>query len=96
MERGPRWLWQLIIKQARAEGFLVYQFADRFGEGHRQMAQWLKEGRIKYRETVVAGIENAPRAFIGMLSGENIGKQLVKVLGSKHGLAVSTASTSTT
>jgi hypothetical protein len=67
------------VKQARAEGFLVYQFADRFDEGLRQMAQWLQEGKLKYRESIIEGIENAPRAFLGMLRGENIGKQLVKV-----------------
>jgi len=78
-ETGPRWLWALIMKQARAEGFLVYQFADRFDEGLRQMARWLQEGKLKYRESIVEGIENAPRAFLGMLKGENIGKQLVKV-----------------
>jgi len=78
-EMGPRWLWTLIVKQARAEGFLVHQFAERFDEGLRQMAAWLREGRLKYRETIVDGIENAPRAFIGMLRGENIGKQLVKI-----------------
>ena len=78
-EMGPRWLWALIVKQARAEGFLVFQFADRYDEALRQMAQWLREGKLKYRETTVEGIENAPRAFIGMLKGENIGKQLVKV-----------------
>jgi NADPH-dependent curcumin reductase CurA len=78
-EMGPRWLWALIVKQARAEGFLVFQFADRFEEGIRQMAQWLKEGKLKYRESIIEGLENAPRTFIGMLKGENIGKQLVKV-----------------
>ena len=78
-EMGPRWLRVLIVKQARAEGFLVFQFADRFEEGLRQMARWLKEGKLKYRENIIEGIENAPRAFIGMLKGDNIGKQLVKV-----------------
>lgn len=78
-EVGPRWLWALIVKQARAEGFLVFQFADRAEEGLREMAQWLREGKLKCRETVVEGIENAPRAFIGMLNGENLGKQLVKL-----------------
>ena len=76
---GPRWLWQLIVRQARSEGFLIYQFADRFPEGIRQLAAWLREGRLKYRETITDGIENAPRAFIGMLQGENIGKALVRV-----------------
>ena len=78
-ETGPRWLWALLVKQARAEGFLVFQFADRFEEGLRQMARWFQEGKLKYRESIIEGIENAPRAFLGMLKGENIGKQLVKV-----------------
>ena len=78
-EMGPRWLWALIVKQARAEGFLVYQFADRSDEALRQMAEWVREGKLKYRETIVDGIANAPHAFIGMLKGENIGKQLVKI-----------------
>jgi len=78
-ETGPRLLWQLIVKQAKAEGFLVFQFADRYKEGIKQMAEWLQGGKIKYRETITDGIENASKAFIGMLKGENIGKQLVKV-----------------
>ncbi len=76
---GPRMLWQLIMKQARAEGFLVHQFAERHEEGRRRLAGWLSEGRLKYRETIVDGIENTPRAFIGLFSGENIGKMLVRV-----------------
>lgn len=75
---GPRPFTTLLVKQARAEGFLVFQFADRYHEGIPQMAQWLKEGKIKYREHVVEGFENTPKTFIGMLSGENIGKALVK------------------
>jgi NADPH-dependent curcumin reductase CurA len=80
-ELGPRLLFQLIIKQARIEGFLVFQFAGRYREGLEQMAAWLREGRIRYREQIAEGIENAPAAFIGMLQGANIGKQLVKVSG---------------
>jgi NADPH:quinone reductase len=78
-ETGPRWLGQLVVKQAKAEGFLVHQFAERFEEALKQMSTWLREKKIKYREDVVEGLENAPRAFIGMLEGRNIGKQLVKV-----------------
>jgi len=78
-EMGPRWLWTLITKQAKVEGFLVFQFADRNQEALKQMAEWMKEGKLKYHESIVEGIENAPRAFIGMLRGENIGKQLVKL-----------------
>lgn len=77
--RGPRLLWHLIVKRARAEGFLVFDYAERFPEAQRQMAQWLHEGRIKYRENIIDGLENAPKAFIGLFHGENIGKQLVRV-----------------
>jgi NADPH-dependent curcumin reductase CurA len=78
-ERGPRWLWHLIMKRAKVEGFMVYDYASRFDEGLRQMAQWFKEGKLKYREDIVKGIENAPKAFIGMLQGHNTGKQLVQI-----------------
>ena len=77
--RGPRLLWHLIVKQARAEGFLVFQFAGRFREGQQQVAHWIKEGKVKYRETIVDGLEHAPEAFIGLFHGENVGKQLVRV-----------------
>jgi NADPH-dependent curcumin reductase CurA len=76
---GPRWLHQLVVKQAKVEGFLVFQYAERYEEGLRQLTTWLREGRIKYREDVVEGLENTPRAFIRMMQGENIGKQLVKI-----------------
>ena len=76
---GPRLFWHLIVKQARAEGFLVFQFANRFREGQRQMAQWIKEGKLKYQETVVDGLKYAPAAFIGLFHGDNLGKQLVRV-----------------
>lgn len=79
-EMGPRLLSLLIITRSRIEGFLVTDYALRFDEGIRQMAQWLKEGKLKYREDVIEGFENMPRAFIGMLKGQNIGKQLVKVV----------------
>ncbi|MBI3735824.1 NADP-dependent oxidoreductase [Candidatus Sumerlaeota bacterium] len=78
-EMGPRLLALLIERQAKIEGFLVYQFLPRYKEGRERVAQWLKEGKIKYRETITDGLENAPKAFIGMLHGENTGKQLVRV-----------------
>ena len=78
-EPGPRKMGLLVGKQARAEGFLVGQFRNRHEEGRQRIAGWIKEGRIKYREDVVDGIENAPGAFIGLMQGENFGKLLVKV-----------------
>lgn len=71
-----------IGKRLRMQGFLVGDFADQHAEGLQQMSIWLKEGRLNYREDIVEGLENAPRAFIGMLRGDNIGKRLVKCNGS--------------
>ena len=76
---GPRWLTQLIARQAKVEGFLVGQFAERFETALHQLSTWLKEGRLSYREDVVNGLENAPKAFIRMLEGKSTGKQLVKI-----------------
>ena len=79
-ETGPRFLWHMITKRARIEGFLVFEFADRHAEALVEMADWLRQGKLKYRETIAeGGIENAPAAFISMLKGGNIGKQLVKI-----------------
>ena len=76
---GPRNVRLLTTHQARMEGFLVFQFAARHDQGRRRIAGWIREGKIKYKEDVVEGIENAPTAFIGMMRGENFGKLLVKV-----------------
>ncbi|MBM3737394.1 MAG: NADP-dependent oxidoreductase [Acidobacteria bacterium] len=78
-EMGPRLFWHLIVKRARVEGFLVIDYADRFKEGLAQLAAWLREGKIKYREEVEMGIGHTPKAFIEMMRGRNLGKMLVKV-----------------
>lgn len=79
IETGPRIQGQLIQRSALMQGFIVSDYADRFGEGYRQLGKWVKEGRLQYRENVVDGLENAPDAFIGLFRGDNIGKQLVRV-----------------
>lgn len=78
-EMGPRLLGLMIERRAKMEGFLVFQYAAKFKEGLAELARWLKSGQLKYHETVVRGVENTPRAFIGMLRGENTGKQIVEV-----------------
>jgi NADPH-dependent curcumin reductase CurA len=80
IERGfdPR---VLIVFRARMEGFLVTDYAHRFAEAEQRLTRWLVDGKLRYREDVTEGLENAPRAFIGMLRGENRGKALVKVGG---------------
>jgi len=76
---GPRKLPALIESRATVEGFLVNDFAARFEGATRQLAAWVGDGTIQYRETVTDGLENAPDAFLGLFDGDNIGKQLVKV-----------------
>jgi NADPH-dependent curcumin reductase CurA len=69
----------LIVHRARMEGFLVTDYAHRYDEAALRLARWVAEGKIKWREDVTEGLENAPAAFMGMLRGENRGKALVKV-----------------
>jgi NADPH-dependent curcumin reductase CurA len=76
---GPRMLWMLIVREARAEGFLVFHFRERFAEARREIAAWIKRGRVTYRETIRDGFASTPAAFRGLFTGENIGKQLVRV-----------------
>jgi NADPH-dependent curcumin reductase CurA len=78
-EPGPRWLHRLIAKQARIQGFVVSSYSRLFSEGRAQLARWLHEGRLKNHEEVAQGLATAPQAFIGMLQGKNLGKQLVQV-----------------
>nr|CAD7447715.1 unnamed protein product [Timema bartmani] len=68
----------LISKELKMEGFTVKRWNDRWEEGIKQNIKWVKEGKLKYRETVTEGFENMPKAFIGMLRGENTGKAVVK------------------
>ncbi len=76
---GLRHHRQLLINRARMEGFLVSDYVDRFDEGIRQLAAWHGEGRLKFREDVMEGIEAMPAAFLRLLTSENFGKQLVKL-----------------
>jgi NADPH-dependent curcumin reductase CurA len=68
-----------VTKRLLLQGFIITDHSDRFDEFHSQAAGWVAEGRLRHRETVVDGIENAPAAFIGLLAGENVGKMLVRV-----------------
>jgi NADPH-dependent curcumin reductase CurA len=78
-DTGPRPFGQILLKQLRVEGFIVSRWLSRWPEGQARMAEWLREGRLTYRETVYEGLESAPRAFIGLFNGDNIGKALVKL-----------------
>ena len=78
-ELAPRSLGLLIQKQAKVEGFLVFNFAHRHEHARQRMAEWIRTGQLKYKEDVVDGLERAPEAFIGMMTGENFGKLIVRV-----------------
>ena len=69
----------LHSRRARMEGFLVNDFEDRDPEAMAALTEWVTTGQLTYRENIVVGIENAPAAFVGLFTGENTGKQLVRV-----------------
>lgn len=76
---GPRHLWRLITHSAKAEGFIVSDFESRYGEGITNLVRWLKNNNLFYRENIIEGLENVPKALLGLFTGENLGKQLVKI-----------------
>ena len=77
---GPRNLPGLVVvKRLRMEGFIVMDFADRDAEAEADLRTWVEDGRIEVVEDVVDGLENAPRALVGLLAGENRGKRMVRV-----------------
>jgi NADPH-dependent curcumin reductase CurA len=78
-ERGPRLMGTFVGKRVAMRGFIVSDFANRYEPARRQMGEWVRSGKIKYREDIADGIDKTPRAFIGLLRGENFGKQLVKL-----------------
>ncbi len=79
---GPRNLVQLIGKRITMRGFLVSDHAHLREQFVREVGGWLREERIRFRETVVDGIDNAVDAFLGLLRGDNVGKMLVRIPGS--------------
>jgi NADPH-dependent curcumin reductase CurA len=77
--RGPSNLFLAITNRLKLQGFIVGDHYDTLSEFHAYMTKWVDEGRIKWKETILEGIENAPKAFIGLFKGENFGKMLVKI-----------------
>ena len=77
--RGLRFLLMVLTRSALIQGFIVNEYADRFPEGIQQLTTWVKEGKIHFKETVVKGFDKLPEAFLGLFSGQNMGKMLVEV-----------------
>jgi NADPH-dependent curcumin reductase CurA len=76
---GPSNLFLAVTNRLRLQGFIVRDHYDMINEFHSSMTKWVSEGKIKWKETIVNGLENAPRAFIGLFRGENFGKMLIKI-----------------
>ena len=76
---GPSTYMSLVIMRAKMEGFIVLDYFDKFPEAVRELRQWVKEGKISYLEDIQEGIENAPDTLVRLFTGQNFGKQLLKI-----------------
>jgi NADPH:quinone reductase len=68
----------LLTRSVKLQGFIVRDYSDRFGEALLQLSSWLNEGKLKFTETITEGFNKLPDAFLGLFSGQNIGKMVVK------------------
>ncbi|MEW6444061.1 MAG: NADP-dependent oxidoreductase [bacterium] len=79
-QNGPRGIpGLLVIRRITMCGFIVMDHQDRYAPAWKQLAEWVAAGRIRVREDVIEGLENTPRALVGLLHGENFGKRMVRV-----------------
>jgi NADPH-dependent curcumin reductase len=76
---GPSNYMALLVRRARMEGFVVFDYTDRYAEAAREMAGWMAEGKLKSREDVVSGIETFPETLLKLFRGENNGKLCLQV-----------------
>lgn len=75
---GPRLQPMLLTRSVLMQGFIVGNFQSEFPEGHKQLATWLKDGKLKFTETIEHGFEKLPEALLGLFKGDNTGKMIVK------------------
>jgi len=76
---GPANYFNLVLTRSRMEGFIILDYAARFPEAIGALAGWLKEGKLKQKEDVAIGLENAPTTIMRLFTGQNFGKQLLKI-----------------
>jgi len=81
--QGPRVERHLLVKRARMQGILIFDFASRFPAGLALLTEWVRAGRIRYREDILEGIEEAPGSIAGLYRGENLGKRLIRIAPEK-------------
>ena len=77
--QGPRVERHMLVKRARMSGFLVFDYAHRYEEAVARLASWVRDGKLRYREDILDGIEHAPGAIAELYRGENLGKRLIRV-----------------
>lgn len=80
---GPRYERHLLVKRATVRGFIALDYVDRYPEAVAQLGHWINEGRLRYREDVLEGIEQAPGAISRLYRGENQGKLLIRLPASR-------------
>jgi NADPH-dependent curcumin reductase CurA len=78
-DRLPQLMWNILVKRLTFRGFIVFDFASQYKEFLADMSQWVSAGRVRYKEDITDGMENAPRELIGLLRGENFGKKIIRV-----------------
>lgn len=76
---GPRVERHILVKRLRVQGFLLFDYLDRFPEARAQLAAWLRDGKLTYREEILEGLEEAPGAIARLYAGENRGKLLIRL-----------------
>jgi len=76
---GPRVERHLLVKRARMSGLLVFDYQHRYEEAVARLADWVREGKLHYREDIVDGIEHAPGSIAELYRGENLGKRLIRL-----------------
>jgi len=76
---GYKNLRAVLVNRIKLQGMIVFDWKDRYGEALKALAGYFAQGKLKYRESVVEGIENAPKGLIALLKGQNFGKQLVRL-----------------
>ncbi|MFS8085305.1 MAG: NADP-dependent oxidoreductase, partial [Acidobacteriota bacterium] len=76
---GPRFLRNMLVARARMQGFLYSDYLHRRAEASDRLAEWYRTGALRSRFDIAEGLENVPKAFLRMLTGQNSGKQLVRI-----------------
>lgn len=79
-DRVPLVMQQILVKRLTFRGFIVWDFASQMPEFLAAMSGWLRDGKVKYKEDITDGLENAPRELAGLLRGENFGKKIIRVI----------------